>query len=62
MDDKRKRLNGVGGIPSVALSYLRKAGWTPKRVVSTSLYEQACRSEGRVLLPRVKHFLRNYGA
>jgi hypothetical protein len=43
------------------LGYLRKARWTPWRVVPTSLYEEAYASEGLRLLPEAELFLRGFG-
>jgi hypothetical protein len=59
MNEKQKSKNGA--IPHAALLYLRNAGWTPKRVVPTSLYEQAFEAEGIPFLPKTKNFLRKFG-
>ena len=59
MDRKRRLKNGA--IPDAALSYLRKAGWTRRRVVPTSLYEEAFGSEGVPFLPKTEEFLLKFG-
>jgi hypothetical protein len=61
MNDKRKRKGNGPDIPSTALAFLLKAGWTPRRAISTSLYEEAYRSEGRPFLLKAKQFLARYG-
>ena len=59
MGQKRKTKNNA--IPKAALPYLRKAGWTPKRVVPTAMYEQAYESEGVPFLSKTKEFLSAFG-
>lgn len=61
MDAKRNRRAEQPDMPSAVSSFLRKAGWTPTRAVSTSLYQEAYRSEGRPFLLRAKQFLSRYG-
>lgn len=51
----------IDTIPPAAAECLRKAGWTPARVVSTRDYEEAYRAEGRPLLPTAKVFLSRFG-
>ncbi|HUY88504.1 MAG TPA: SUKH-3 domain-containing protein [Pirellulales bacterium] len=60
MSDKKTR-NGAAAFPTATVSRLRKAGWTPKRVVATSLYEHAYDSEQIRFLPKTKQFLRQFG-
>ena len=59
MDGRRKSNNGL--LPHGILPYLRKAGWTPQRVVATSLYEGAYELEGLSLLSKAKQFLHTFG-
>jgi hypothetical protein len=59
MTERRKTKSG--GIPQAAVSLLKKAGWNAKRVVPTSLYEQAFESEGITLLSKTKEFLSEFG-
>jgi len=61
MEEKRKLKNAASAIPHAARAYLRKAGWTPKRIVPTALYEQAYASEGLPFLPKTKQVLREFG-
>jgi hypothetical protein len=48
-------------LPVAAVERLCEAGWKPGREISTRVYEDAYRSEGRSLLPKAKEFLRGFG-
>ncbi|HEV3339439.1 MAG TPA: SUKH-3 domain-containing protein [Pirellulales bacterium] len=45
----------------VVSAYLRKAGWSPTRVVPTSVYERAYENEHLRFVVEVKEFLRHFG-
>lgn len=61
MDAKRNRKADSSDMPVAVSTCLREAGWTPTRAVSTSLYQDAYRSEGRPFLLKAKEFLSRYG-
>jgi len=61
MEKKHESRAGTSVFSPVALAYLRKAGWTPKRVVRTSLYEEPYKAEGLSLLLKAKSFLGKFG-
>jgi hypothetical protein len=61
MGKKHESKTRVPAFPATALTYLRKAGWMPSRLVPTALYEEAYTAEGLSLLPKVKMFLSRFG-
>jgi hypothetical protein len=61
MKKKHESDFNVSALSPATLSYLNAAGWTTKRSVSTSLYEDAYAAERLSLLPEAKNFLRRFG-